>query len=49
MAFSGLQADRRKALQQQVLREEIETVLRGRPNKGGEFRRLAERLLRMAC
>jgi len=41
-------ADRRKALQRQVLREEIETVLRGRPTKG-EFRGLAERLLRMAC
>jgi hypothetical protein len=41
-------ADRRKALQRQVLREEIATVLRGRPNKG-EFRRLAERLLRLAC
>jgi hypothetical protein len=40
-------ADRRKALQDQVLREEIETVLRGRPTKG-EFRGLAERLLRVA-
>jgi hypothetical protein len=41
-------ADRRKALQRQVLREEIETVLRGRPTKE-EFRGLAERLLRVAC
>ena len=41
-------ADRRKALQRQVLREEIEAVLRGRPSRG-EFRRLAERLLRVAC
>jgi hypothetical protein len=41
-------ADRRKALRRQVLREEIETVLRGRPNKG-QLRSLAERLLRVAC
>jgi hypothetical protein len=41
-------ADRRKALQRQVLREEIEAVLRGRPSRE-EFRGLAERLLRMAC
>ena len=41
-------ADRRKALQRQVPREEIETVLRGRPTKG-EFLGLAEGLLRVAC
>ena len=41
-------ADRRKALQRRVLREEIEAVLRGRPHKG-EIRGLAERLLRMAA
>lgn len=40
-------ADRRKALQQQLLREEIETTLVGRPTKQG-FRDLAERLLHMA-
>ena len=41
-------ADRRKALQRLILREEIETVLRGRPTRA-EFRCLAERLLRVAC
>jgi hypothetical protein len=40
-------ADRRKALQRQMLREEIEAVLRGRPSVE-DFRALAERLLRQA-
>jgi len=40
-------ADRRKALQQQLLREVIETTLARRPTKQG-FRDLAERLLHMA-
>jgi hypothetical protein len=41
-------ADKRKALQRQVLREEIQTVLAGRPTKE-EIRNLAERLLQMAA
>jgi SRSO17 transposase len=40
-------ADRRKALQRRVLREEIEAVLGSRPSRE-EIRRLAERLLRVA-
>jgi hypothetical protein len=40
--------DRRKALQQQVLRAEIEETLAGRPTKE-DFRRLAERLLALAA
>jgi DDE superfamily endonuclease len=41
-------ADRRKALQRQLLREEIQTVLAGRPTKE-EIRKLAERLLELAA
>jgi hypothetical protein len=41
-------ADRRKALQRQLLREEIQTVLAGRPTKE-EIRNLAERLLELAA
>jgi hypothetical protein len=41
-------ADRRKALQREILREEIEAALRGRPSKE-EIRNLAERLLQMAA
>lgn len=40
-------ADKRKALQREVLREEIAALLRGRPTKQ-QFRALAERLLRLA-
>jgi hypothetical protein len=40
-------ADKRKALQQQVLRSEIQEALSGRPNKG-KMRELAERLLQLA-
>jgi hypothetical protein len=40
-------ADKRKALQRQMLREEIEAVLQGQPDKG-EIRDLTERLLRLA-
>jgi hypothetical protein len=40
-------ADKRKALQRQVLREEIQAVLAGRPTKE-EIRNLAERLLELA-
>jgi hypothetical protein len=40
--------DRRKALQRQVLRSEIEESLAGRPTKE-DFRRLAERLLSLAA
>jgi hypothetical protein len=40
-------ADKRKALQREVLRNEIETVLAGRPTKG-DFRVLAEHLLDLA-
>jgi hypothetical protein len=41
-------ADKRKALQRQVMQSEIEDVLAGRPTKG-DFRALAERLLEMAA
>jgi hypothetical protein len=41
-------ADKRKALQREVLRAEIEAVLAGRPSKG-EIRALAERLLDLAA
>jgi hypothetical protein len=41
-------ADKRKALQRETLRAEIEAVLKGRPSKG-EFRALAERLLDLAA
>jgi hypothetical protein len=41
-------ADKRKALQRQTLRAEIEAVLKGRPSKG-DFRALAERLLDLAA
>ncbi len=41
-------ADKRKALQRQVLREEIEAALAGRPTKQ-EMRNLAERLLELAA
>jgi DDE superfamily endonuclease len=41
-------ADKRKALQRELLREEIEVALAGRPDKQ-QFRELAERLLRMAA
>jgi hypothetical protein len=41
-------ADKRKALQREVLQSEIETVLAGRPTKG-DFRALAGRLLGMAA
>jgi hypothetical protein len=41
-------ADRRKALQRQMLRAEIQTVLAGRPTKE-EIRNLAERLLELAA
>jgi hypothetical protein len=41
-------ADKRKALQRQVLHREIEAVLAGRPNKGA-FRVLAGRLLNLAA
>jgi DDE superfamily endonuclease len=41
-------ADKRKALQREVLQSEIETVLAGRPTKG-DFRALAGRLLDMAA
>jgi hypothetical protein len=40
-------ADKRKALQRQVLREQIQAVLAGRPTKE-EIRSLAERLLEWA-
>ena len=40
--------DRRKALQRQMLRTEIQTVLAGRPTKE-EIRNLAERLLELAA
>jgi hypothetical protein len=41
-------ADKRKALQRQLLRGEIEAALAGGPD-GRQFRDLAERLLRMAA
>jgi DDE superfamily endonuclease len=41
-------ADKRKALQREVLQNEIEEVLVGRPTKG-DFRALAERLLALAA
>jgi hypothetical protein len=41
-------ADKRKALQREVLQSEIETVLAGRPTKG-DFRALADRLLDLAA
>jgi hypothetical protein len=41
-------ADKRKALQREVLQSEIEAVLAGRPTKG-DFRVLAERLLDIAA
>jgi hypothetical protein len=41
-------ADKRKALQSQILQEEIEAVLVGRPTKG-EFRALTQRLLDLAA
>jgi DDE superfamily endonuclease len=41
-------ADKRKALQRQVLREEIQAVLAGRPTKE-EMRNLAEHLLELAA
>jgi len=41
-------ADKRKALQREVLYEEIEAALAGRPTKG-DFRALAERLIEMAA
>jgi hypothetical protein len=41
-------ADKRKALQRQMMEREIEEVLAGRPTKG-DFRALAERLLAMAA
>ena len=41
-------ADKRKALQRQVLREEIQAVLAGRPAKE-EIRNLAEHLLELAA
>lgn len=40
-------ADKRKALRREVLRQEIEAVLRGRPNEE-EFREVAEKLLALA-
>jgi hypothetical protein len=41
-------ADKRKALQRELLRGEIEAALAGRPDRR-QFRDLAERLLRMAA
>jgi hypothetical protein len=41
-------ADKRKALQRKILREEIEAVLANRPDRQ-QFRDLAERLLHMAA
>lgn len=41
-------ADKRKALQREVLQSEIEAALAGRPTKG-DFRGLAQRLLAMAA
>jgi hypothetical protein len=41
-------ADKRRALQREILGAEIEATLRGRPTKG-EIRALAERLLRLAA
>ena len=41
-------ADKRKALQREVLQSEIEAALAGRPTKG-DFRALAQRLLDMAA
>ena len=41
-------ADKRKALQREVLHEEIESALAGRPTKE-DFRALAERLLELAA
>ena len=41
-------ADKRKALQREVLRQEIDGALAGRPSKHG-FRQLAERLLDLAA
>jgi hypothetical protein len=41
-------ADKRKALQREILRGEIDAVLARRPDRQ-EFRKLAERLLRMAA
>src|SRR5215204_3523347 len=41
-------ADKRKALQRQVLQREIQEALSGRPNKG-KIRELAQRLLQMAA
>lgn len=42
------QADKRKALQREILRQEIQVGLCGRPNKQ-RFRELAERLLQLAA
>src|SRR5262249_45348230 len=41
-------ADKRKALQREILQLEIEAVLADRPTKG-DFRALAERLLELAA
>jgi hypothetical protein len=41
-------ADKRKALQRQVLQREIQEALSGRPNKG-KIRELAQRLVEMAA
>ena len=40
-------ADKRKAMQREALRQEIEEALRGRPTKE-QMRQLAERLLALA-
>jgi DDE superfamily endonuclease len=41
-------ADKRRALQREILKKEIEAVLSGRPNRG-EIQALAQRLLEMAA
>lgn len=41
-------ADKRKALQRQVLQRDIDEALSGRPNKG-KMRELAQRLLQLAA
>jgi len=41
-------ADKRKALQREILHQEIQAGLGGRPNKQ-RFRELAEQLLRLAA
>ena len=41
-------ADRRKALQREVLRAQIDTILSGQPTKE-DFRALAERLVELAA